>query len=225
MYQFYFSLQTHLVFSSFFPCLYVRLPIVTVKLLIAKEKRSIPAELNLINNILIFLCYKSTADRFTRSIRLIQKECLYTMKSGFILALFFLGAYISVTSSTPDSSAEVVQQDDSSNLKELLQLINRAAQKQGDDDDDDNMDEDVDKDAVAKAQIFGRLFRAAKGLFSRNRGRILRGVGNMIGGGGGGGCGGGGGGRYSRRRRRYRGRGRRRRKYRGRRRRRRRRRG
>ena len=105
-----------------------------------------------------------------------------------VVAILFVSCLIAVTYAAP--SRTNVQQDDndSAKMKELINLLSRAAQLQQDEDGDS-----------AEAQIFGKIFRGAKKLFSGHRRGIFKGLGRFAGGalngyGAAPACGGGGGG-------------------------------
>ena len=104
----------------------------------------------------------------------------------FTIAILFVSCLIAVTYAAP-SEAKQQDGDDSAVMKDLLNLLNRAAQLQQDEDGES-----------AEAQFLGRIFKGAKKLFGSRRRGITKGLGRFAGGAlngymNQGGCGGGGG--------------------------------
>ena len=99
------------------------------------------------------------------------------MKSGLIIVLFTLGTLICVTYAAPASS-EIEQEDDPTNVKELLELLESAAKSQQEDGDGD--------DDSAEVQRFGRFFkslaRKGRGFWRKNGRGIMKGFGRFAGG-------------------------------------------
>ena len=88
-----------------------------------------------------------------------------------VVAILLVSCLIAVTYAAPSKTNVQQDDNDSAKVKELINLLSRAAQSQQDEDGDS-----------AEAQIFGKLFRGAKKLFSGHRRGIFKGLGRFAGG-------------------------------------------
>ena len=85
------------------------------------------------------------------------------MKSA--VAILVISCLVAVTYAAPSSTQLQQDDDDSARMKDLIDLIDRAAKSQQDDDYDS-----------AEAQFFSSLFKTVKGLWRKHRRGILNGA-------------------------------------------------